>query len=152
MFCRIAAALAAFSFAAPVVAQTPIDLAGATPLPGRWTSSVTADGSEATFVDSAGRPQLTLHCRRAARTVTIARPAGAPAASLMVWTSATARNLPSSFNPATGRVNAQISAYDSILDALAFSRGRVAVALGSLPALVAPAWPEIAHLVEDCRA
>ena len=154
MHSGIAAAIAAFVFAAPVSAQSvaAVDYTAATPLPGRWTSAVTTDGSEASFVDNAGRAQLWLHCARASRVVTIARPANAAAAFLSVWTSSATRNVPASFNPATGRSTASLSAYDSLLDALAMSRGRIAIGVGSASTLVAPAWPEIAHLVEDCRA
>lgn len=150
---RLAAAIAAFLFAGPLSAQTVAtpDYTAAIPSPGRWTYAVSADGSEASFVDNAGRAQIWLHCARASRTVTIARPANAAAAFLSVWTSSATRNVPASFNPATSRLSASLSAYDSLLDALAMSRGRIAIGVGSTPALVAPAWPEIAHPVEDCR-
>jgi hypothetical protein len=150
---KLAAALAALTLAAPVAAQTIApDLAAASPLPGRWTWTPAADGTEAAFLDSAGRPQLWVHCMRAQRVVAIARPASSAVPFLMVWTSSAARNVPSSFNPATGRSTAQLGAYDGLLDALAFSRGRIGIALSSMPALVATAGPEIARVVEDCRS
>jgi hypothetical protein len=61
------------------------------------------------------------------------------------------RTLPASFDPATARQTIQVPAYDPLLDALVFSRGRVAVYIADKPALVVPAWPEIARVVEDCR-
>jgi hypothetical protein len=150
---KLVAALAAFTLAAPVNAQALApDLADATPLAGRWTWTPAADGTEAAFLDSAGRPQLWVHCMRATRVVALARPASGAVPFLSVWTSSATRNVPSSFNPATGRSTAQLSAYDGLLDALAFSRGRVGVGLTGLPALVAPAGPEIARVVEDCRS
>ena len=149
----LAAALAALTFAAPLSAQpAPPDLSAAAPLAGRWSWTPTAGGSEATFLDSAGRAQLWLTCLRGARVVTIARPASGAAPFLTVWTSSQGRNLLASWNPATGRITAQLSGTDSLLDALAFSRGRIGVGVSGTPPLVAPAWPEIARVVEDCRA
>ena len=149
----LAAALTALTFAAPLSAQpAPPDLSTATPLPGRWSWTPTAGGSEATFLDSAGRAQLWLTCLRGARVVTMARPASGAAPFLMAWTSSQSRNLLASYNPATGRITAQLSATDNLLDALAFSRGRLGVGVSGTPPLVAPAWPEIARVVEDCRA
>ena len=62
--------------------------------------------------------------------------------------------LPSSFNPATGRLTVGSRRnYDPLLDALANSRGRIGVGISAeQPALVMPAWPEIARVIEDCRA
>lgn len=149
-----AATLAALALASSASAQVvaPFDVETATPLPGSWSWTPTSDGSQAVFLNSSGMPQLWLHCARASRVVTIARPANAAAAFLTVWTSSQSRAIPASFNPTTARSTAQLSATDPLLDALAFSRGRIAVAIGAMPPLVAPAWPEIARVVEDCRS
>ncbi len=57
----LAAAIAALTIAAPLPAQPAApDLSAATPIPGRWSWTPTAAGSEATFLDSAGRAQLWL--------------------------------------------------------------------------------------------
>jgi hypothetical protein len=40
---------------------------------------------------------------------------------------------------------------DPLLDAMAMSRGRVAVGVAGQPATVAPAWGEISRVVEECR-
>jgi hypothetical protein len=150
---KIAAAVAALTFAAPLSAQSAIpDLSEATPVAGRWTWTATADGSEAAFLDTAGRAQLWLRCSRTAQTFSLARPSSSIAPFLAVWTTAQTRSLPASYNPATARVTAQISASDPLLDALAFSRGRIAVGISGSPLLVTPAWPEIARVVEDCRS
>jgi len=45
-----------------------------------------------------------------------------------------------------------LPAYDGLLDAMSFSRGRIAVTVSGTPMLVVPAWPEVARVVEDCRA
>jgi len=49
-------------------------------------------------------------------------------------------------------ISIQLAAYDPLLDALAFSRARFAVVAAGSPPLVLPAWPEIARVIEDCRA
>jgi hypothetical protein len=41
-------------------------------------------------------------------------------------------------------------ARDSLLDAMAFSRGRFVLQAGTAD-LVLPAWPEVARVIEDCR-
>ncbi|MGH6659562.1 MAG: hypothetical protein ACREBM_07940, partial [Sphingomicrobium sp.] len=65
--------------------------------------------------------------------------------------SAERRNVPAGFNPATGLLTAELAAFDKLLDSLAFSRGRIAVGPSNAPALVAPAWPDIVRVIEDCR-
>jgi hypothetical protein len=144
---------AASSLNAQTVVTAPVvDLSAAAPVPGNWSFSPAPDGSEASFLDSSARSQLTIHCTRAARRVTISRPATTAAPFLFVWTSSQSRNLPASFNPATARISANLSAYDSLLDAIAFSRGRVGFTISGGSALVLPPWPEVARVIEDCRA
>ena len=121
--------------------------------PGTWTYAATADGSEATFRDASARPQLmvALHARDAARRDRQAgeRRRAVPRASGPARNRAT---LPASFNPATARLTARPSPrIDPLLDAIAFSRGRIAVSVGTPPALVLPPWPEPARVIEDCR-
>ena len=140
-------------FAASAMAQQPVaNLSVATPLAGTWSYALAADGSEAVFRDSAGRPQLMIHCTRALRRVSLSKPASAASPFLGVWTSSLTRNLPAGFDPATARVSAVLAANDPLLDAIAFSRGRFGVSATGMPALVVPSWPESLRIVEDCRA
>lgn len=46
----------------------------------------------------------------------------------------------------------QLPAADPLLDQMAFSRGRFLVTAEGGLSLVVPAWPELARVVEDCRA
>jgi hypothetical protein len=135
---RIAAVLlAAAAPAAAQVAPLSYDSGKALPItPGAWSLVATATGSEASY-----GAHISLRCDRAARTVTIARPA-APAASLTIVTDSLTRAL-----PAGGRLLAN----DPLLDAIAFSRGRFLVSGGSGPVLAVPTWPEAARAIEDCR-
>jgi len=146
---------AAFALLVPssLSAQVAVpDLSAATTVSGSWNYAATATGTTATFANASSLPQLAITCTRATRRVTISKPANAAAPFLQVWTSSTSRNIAASFKPLTGRIEVDLAAYDPLLDALAFSRGRIGVGVAGAPALVAPAWPEIARVVEDCRS
>ena len=134
---RIAVALMAV--AAPASAQTVITFESGKSLPlaaGQWTYVATASGGEARFGS-----HLSLLCDKPTRTLTITRP-GAPVTALTIVTDTQARSLPP---------NGRLSAYDPLLDSMAFSRGRYLVSGGSAAVLVVPSWPEAARAIEDCR-
>ena len=137
---------------APVAPLAIPDMSTATPIEGNWNYAATADGSEAVFLNSTAQPQVILHCARATRRVTISKPATGAAPFLSIWTSAQTRNLPASYNPATARVSADVNSSDALLDAIAFSRGRIGVGISGQPLLAVPAWGEAARVIEDCRA
>jgi hypothetical protein len=143
--------LAASSLSAQTAPAVP-DLATATPIAGNWSYSATGGGSEATFANAGGFPQVIVHCSRATRRVSIAKPATSAADSIDVWTSSQTRKLPASFNPGTGRLTVELDATDALLDALSNSRGRLGFTVSQQPPLVVPAWAEVARVVEDCRA
>jgi len=151
----LAAALAqAAASPLPAPTTTPAaspDFTYAIPISGNWTYAPAPDGSAATFVNASALPQLTVRCVRATRRVSLSKPASVAVPFLSVWTSTMTRSVPASFDPATARQTIQIPAYDPLLDALAVSRGRIAVYIPDKPALVVPAWPEVARVVEDCR-
>jgi hypothetical protein len=148
----IVAALA-LTVPAALKAQTAVaDLGTATPIAGTWNYSPSATGSEASFLNPSALPQLTIRCTKATRRVTIAKPATGAAATMTLWTSSAVRAVPSSFNPLTNRISVEIVSNDPLLDSLAFSRGRIGVTVAGGPSLVVPAWPEVARVVEDCRA
>lgn len=147
-----------FSFAAALALAVPssltaqaADLSTATPLTGSWTYSTISGGSEATFADASGNPQLWLQCTRVTRRLSIAKPATAAAPLISVWTSSLTRAVPSSFNPATRRLTIDFGVYDALLDAIASSRGRIAFTVGTQPSLVVPPWAEASRVIEDCR-
>src|SRR3954447_3963128 len=150
---QVAAAFALIA-GSSVNAQTvapALDLSTVTPIAGSWVYAQTQNGSEASFVNASAMPQLTIRCTRATRRITIAKPASAAAPLLTVWTSAQTRALPASFNPATQRLSADVMAYDPLLDAITFSRGRLGVSVSGAAPLVVPAWAEVARVIEDCR-
>jgi hypothetical protein len=137
--------------AAPLAAQSP-DLAAAAPIAGTWKYAQVSDGSEATFATPAGAVQLSVRCMRASRQISVSKPSTAAASVVSVWTSSATRSLSAGFNPSTGRLTAQLAAYDSLLDAMVHSRGRIGFTINGQAPLVVPAWPEFARVVEDCRS
>ena len=48
-------------------------------------------------------------------------------------------------------VTAEILPNDAILDAMAFSRGRILVDAEGQQPVILPTWAEITRIVEDCR-
>jgi len=148
----IAAALALIAPNALSAQTVSLDLSTATPIAGSWTYAAVPGGSEATFANPVAMPQLTVRCTRATRRVAIAKPATGAAPFLAIWTDSSVRSVPASFNPQTARLTADLPAYDALLDALAFSRGRIGVTVTGVPALIVPAFPEIARVIEDCRS
>jgi hypothetical protein len=156
-----AAAVSAQGIAAQAVATPPArDFSTATVMAGSWSYQALPGGSEARFIDTTGIARLVFHCTKMSRQVNISRTSAIPAPSIFVWTSSESRNLPARFEPNAMRVTADLSAFDPLLDAIAFSRGRIAVTLAGagaggsslvVPALVMPAGPEAARTIEDCR-
>lgn len=122
------------------------------PLAGDWAYAAVPDGSEAVFTNASGYPQLWIHCARATRRVSVAMSAAAAAPFIDVWTSSATRRLAAAFDPARRRLTGQVEGNDPLLDAMANSRGRLGFTAGSAAPLVVPAWPEVARVVEDCRA
>ena len=142
--------LQAQTVATATLAPPVVDLSTTSPADGTWVYAAVTGGSAATF--SSAATQLVVSCARASRQVAISRSASGAAPFILVWTSAQSRNLPASYNPATSRLNASVSAFDPLLDAIAFSRGRAGFSAPNQPTLVVPAWAEVARVVEDCRA
>jgi hypothetical protein len=149
----LAAALA-LPLQSPTFAQQParIDVESLQAISGTWTYRAIAGGSEADFVDATATVRMIVRCDRAARTVSIVR-TGVPAAAptLSIWTSSLSRSVPSRYL-ATKDLVADLAANDSLLDAIAFSRGRFATAAEGAPLVAVPAWSEPARVIEDCRS
>ncbi|HEX3423498.1 MAG TPA: hypothetical protein VHS33_08890 [Sphingomicrobium sp.] len=148
-----AAAFALTADPTPAVSGTPLrsNLEYAEPIVGNWIYGSTNDGSEATFNDSSGQPQLTIRCTRSTRRVAILKAAAAASPSLWVWTSSEKMSLPATYDSSASRVSADLGAYDPLLDAIASSRGRIGFSSSGLEALVVPPWADIARVIEDCR-
>lgn len=112
--------------------------------PGDWSFGQDGGISTARY-GPAGAPTFVVRCEPG-RQVSLTRTDAAAATSLTLRTSSTARTL-----PARGSM-ALVPASDPLLDAIVFSRGRFAVEVPGQAALIVPAWPEAARVVEDCRS
>jgi hypothetical protein len=117
--------------------------------PGGWTYQIEGNRSAARF----GADQLVLRCNREAGEITLSRLGSAEGpVPITILTSSTARTLNADPIPGTTPVlTLSLKARDSLLDALAFSRGRFAVEVAGLPTLIMPSWSEVSKVVEDCR-
>lgn len=112
--------------------------------PGVWRYVREAGGSAAMFGASGS---LAIRCDLRARRVLLIGPGSG---AMVVRATSTTRTLP--IQPSGGGTPAAVlSPSDPLLDAVAFSRGKVLVEQPGAPPLVIPAWPEIGRVVEDCR-
>ena len=148
--------------AAPVPAPRPVAAVAATPAPlssdwrdwpltpGTWRY-VAGGGATVARYGAGANTSFALRCDPGARRITLMR--SGTAAELTITTSSRSAKLPAgSINDDGAPMTAVIlNANDSLLDAMAFSRGRVMIASPGLPPLVVPAWAEITRAVEDCR-
>jgi len=144
---------------APVLppAPAPAPLPSAPPLPPvNWLDAPLSpggwhyrrDGAVALASYRSGSLTFTLRCEPT-RSVTLWL-TGAQAPALAIRTTYGERRLPAA--PVhLNEMQATLPAGDPLLDQMAFSRGRILVQPEGGPALIVPAWPEIARIIEDCR-
>ena len=149
----LAAAFALVAAPTPATQGTPVEsnLEYETPIAGDWTYSTTATGSEATFANASAQPQLTIRCTRSNRRISILKAAPSASPTMWIWTSSQTKSLPATFDATSGRVSVELGAYDSLLDAVAASRGRIGFSTSGVAALVVPPWAEVGRVIEDCR-
>lgn len=119
--------------------------------PGRWTYTRDERGSVALYGQTGTDAVALLRCDARAGRMFLSR-AGTVAGPLTVRTSSIARTVQMG---ATGGeppyVAASFAPTDSLLDAMAFSRGRFALDQPGTSPLALPAWAEIGRVIEDCR-
>ncbi|MBM6576474.1 hypothetical protein KCP91_08815 [Microvirga sp. SRT01] len=119
--------------------------------PGTWSYRRDARGSLALFGQTGSDAGLTLRCDTTARQIYLSR-SGAATAALTIRTSSATRAI--AVQPTGGTppyVAAAFAATDPLLDAMAFSRGRVVVEQPGAPTLVIPPYAEVGRVVQDCR-
>lgn len=114
--------------------------------PGDWTYRF--DGAEALAIFASDRATFTLRCEPNGG-ITFGL-TGAQASAFRFRTSYGERRLvatPVHLN----EMLATLAASDPLLDQLVFSRGRFLVEAEGRAALIIPAWPEPARVIEECR-
>jgi hypothetical protein len=119
--------------------------------PGDWVYRQDARGSIALFGVPGADAQFTIRCDRQASAVYLSR-AGTVSAPLQLRTSTLQRSL--AVQPTGGTppyVAAAVGPRDTVMDAIAFSRGRFVVQQQGTTTLVLPSWAEIGRVIEDCR-
>src|SRR5918998_5262958 len=132
MILKFCAALPAMVLAAAAAAQSagvPMDFSTARVTPGLWTYQAVPGGSAARFIDATGTVRFALECSKATRRVTISRTSSVAAPSIFLWASDASRTLVTRFEPNAMRLATDLAARDPLLDAIAFSRGRIAVTI-----------------------
>jgi hypothetical protein len=120
--------------------------------PGNWTYRRDGRGSIAQFGTPGRNPTISFRCDLENRRITILREVSAPGARMVIRTSSMTKTVAVSASEANSTyLAAAIATTDSILDAMAFSRGRVLVETEGQQPVILPSWAEIARIVEDCR-
>lgn len=121
--------------------------------PGNWTYRDGSGFSFATFGEAGQAAVFGVECMKRQRTVRLVRGARSNIGIPTRIRTETADRMLTVTPASDGRpmLTVTLPAADSLLDAMALSRGRFAVEAGGLPALYLPAWPEVTRVVEDCR-
>jgi hypothetical protein len=134
----------------PVAAPAPALAGESAVAPGIWIYGTDERGSRALFGRAETEALVVVRCERPARRIFLSVRGSAPDTLTLRATSAVKAFAARPAGTTSDYVAVEIAPTDPILDALAFSRGRFAVALGTRVTTV-PAWPEFTRVVEDCR-
>jgi hypothetical protein len=119
---------------------------------GTWVYRRDERGSIALYGSPGADALVTLRCEKTRARLYLSR-AGGAASGMTVRTSSTSKTLgvqPTGAKPPY--VASELLPTDPILDAMAFSRGRIAIEAGGLQNIAIPVWSEIGRVIEDCRA
>jgi hypothetical protein len=147
---------------APVVQPAPQPKPAAPAQPqGHWTDWPTAQGSWVYRRDDRGSIALygvpgsdalvTLRCDKGRARLFLSR-AAAIGSAMTVRTSSVSKDLlaqPTGAQPPY--LASELIPTDAILDAMAYSRGRIAIEVASAQSIAIPIWSEVGRVVEDCR-
>ena len=119
---------------------------------GDWVYRRDERGSLALFGPSGQNATITLRCDTARRRIFLARAGNGPAGRMVIRASSAMKEFAASPTGATPAYLAtEIMPSDPILDAMAFSRGRIALEVDGQPSIAIPSWAEITRIIEDCR-
>ena len=118
---------------------------------GDWIYRQDDRGSLALFGTPNADAVVTLRCDKARQRIYLAR-AGSGSGSIVIRSSSMMKEFVGA--PTGGAlpfIATEIMPRDPILDAMIFSRGRIALEVTGQMPLAIPSWPEIGRVVEDCR-
>jgi hypothetical protein len=120
---------------------------------GDWVYRRDQRGSIALFGIAGQDATVTFRCDIQRRRIYLARAGTGPAGRLVVRSSSLMKEFAASPTGASSAYFAsEILPNDPILDAMAFSRGRIAIEVSGQSPIAIPSWPEITRIVEDCRS
>jgi hypothetical protein len=126
--------------------------------PGDWVYRKDERGSVALFGAPGGNALVTVRCDRSRGRIYVARAdesgAGPSAggATMTIRASSALKQLnaqPTGGSPAY--VAVELLPTDSILDAIAYTRGRIAIETSGQKSIAVPIWAEFPRVIEDCR-
>jgi hypothetical protein len=121
--------------------------------PGNWVYRQDDRGSIGYFGETGKNAVVTLRCDKSRGRIYLSRAGTLMGPEIMVRTSATSIALPAAAAGGTpSYVAAELSPVDPILDAMAYSRGRISIEASGQQMIAIPAWAEISRIIEDCRA
>ena len=119
--------------------------------PGAWVYRRDERGSIALYGTPGADALVTLRCDKARALLFLSR-ASDIGSTMTVRTSSASKALAVQLTGGKpAYVASEISLGDPILDAMAFSRGRIALELSGTLNIAIPVWSEIGRVVEDCR-
>lgn len=137
---------------APVQEQFYPNYLDAPQTPGTWEYVSEPGETLAVYGIDRANPEFVLRCSRASRQVGMARRISAAGPRRMRITTETAqRDIMASPVGTRSLVAAELNARDSLLDAMAITKGRFAVSVEGERTLYLPAWTEVTRVIEDCR-
>ena len=133
----------------PAPAPAPTNWMDAPRTPGDWSYA----GTTAKYAAPNGQTLFSMTCDRPRGAVSLVRSGGSGSPAPMRIMTETATRLLDARPAGTQSADlaATLSARDSLLDAIALSRGRFAVEAAGLPTLYLPSWAEVSRVIEDCR-
>lgn len=132
-------------------ASAAIDWHDMSATPGVWQWRREGGTSIARFRDASAPALFSMACNPIAGTISLTRNAMSGGATTMsINTTSQSRLLPAAPG-GDGAVTAALPERDPLLDAMAYSRGRFAVAVPGLAPIYLPSWPEVSRVIEDCR-
>ncbi|TRD12289.1 hypothetical protein FGU71_10730 [Erythrobacter insulae] len=121
--------------------------------PGTWRYQQSAAGPIAVFVAPDGNGEFLLSCNRRDAAIGFWRSGtSASPRAMRIRTETTARTFQvlqaEDTNP---YLTVDVPANDTLLDAMAITKGRFAVEVEGQRTLYLPAWVEVTRVIEDCR-
>jgi hypothetical protein len=120
---------------------------------GGWRYESDGAISRAIFGENPFRPAMVLACNRGQGWVGIAVRGTQPGPRRMdILTETAQRAVTAANQPEVEGVAATLAPGDPLLDAMALSKGRFAVAVEGAGMLIVPSWAEVSRVIEDCRS